>query len=129
MRPSLTIVVAAPGDLVWEELVDLSAWPSWGPTVRSARLADGQLRLHAGATGWVTTAVGLRLPFAVERWHADGPRRVWSWRVAGVRATEHVVTDLGPSRCEVGMSVPWWGPAYLGVIALALSRIRRRFEG
>jgi hypothetical protein len=45
-----------------------------------------------------------------------------------VHATEHSVTATGPSRCRVEMSVPWWAPAYLGVVAVALRRIRRRAE-
>src|SRR5690242_20393506 len=110
----MCIDVAAPGELVWEELVDLSCWPSWGPTVRSARLDEGSTRLRPGATGSVDTAVGLRLPFEVAEWCDDAPRRSWSWRVAGVHATEHAVVDTGPSRCRVQMSVPWWASAYLG---------------
>lgn len=128
VRPALSIVVAAPAERAWEEIVDLSAWPSWGPTVRSARLDDGGLQLNARATGWVSTAGGLQLPFQVDGWCEDGPRRSWSWRVAGVHATEHTVTALSSATCRVHMSVPWWAPAYLGVIALALTRIRRRVE-
>jgi hypothetical protein len=48
--------------------------------------------------------------------------------VAGVPATEHAVTAIGPSRCRVEMSVPLWAPAYLGVVRVALARIRRRVE-
>ena len=113
---------------MWDELVDLSCWPRWGPTVRSARLDDGTGRLHAGATGSVQTALGLRLPFRVDTWRDDGPRRTWSWRVAGVPATDHTVIAKGPSRCRVEMSVPWWASAYLGVVAVALRRIRSRAE-
>jgi hypothetical protein len=51
------------------------------------------------------------------------------WRVAGVSATEHSVISRGPSRCRVEMSVPWWAVSYLGVVRLALTRIRRRAEG
>jgi Polyketide cyclase / dehydrase and lipid transport len=128
MRPSLGIDIAAPSERAWRELVDLGRWPEWGPTVRSARLDDGSARLHAGATGAVQTVLGLWLPFRVEDWHDVGPRSSWSWRVAGVRATEHSVTATGPTRCRVEMSVPWWASAYLGVVALALRRIRRRAE-
>jgi hypothetical protein len=128
VRPTLTVDVDAPGDLAWAELIDLSCWPSWGPTVRSARLDEDGPRLHPGATGWVETALGLRLPFEVDGWRADAPRRSWSWRVAGVHATEHSVVDTSPSSCRVEMSVPWWAAAYLGVVGLALLRIRRRVE-
>jgi hypothetical protein len=128
MRPSLGIDVAAPQRFAWDELVELSCWPHWGPTVRSARLDDGSGRLYAGATGSVQTSLGLWLPFRVDDWCELGPRHRWSWRVAGVPATEHSVTSTGPLRCRVEMSVPWWAPAYLSVIALALARVRRRAE-
>src|SRR6478609_11763531 len=95
MRPTLGIDVAAPADRVWHELVELSCWPRWGPTVRSARLDDGTGRLYAGASGSVQTAVGVSLPFEVDGWCGDGPRRSWSWRVGGVHATDHSVTATG----------------------------------
>ena len=120
--------VAAPAELAWAELVELDSWPRWGPTVRSARLDDGTRRLTAGATGSVQTSVGLWLPFRVDEWTDEEPRRSWSWSVAGVPATEHSVTGTGPFRCRVEMSVPWWAPAYLGVVAVALRRIRERAE-
>ena len=128
MRPGLGVDVAAPADLAWEELVDPTRWPHWGPTVRAARL-DGPLgRLRAGATGAVQTPVGLWLPFEVDVWDDVGPRRTWSWRVAGVPATAHSVVTTSPSTCRVEMSAPWWGTPYLGVIGLALVRIRSRVE-
>jgi hypothetical protein len=129
MRPRLGIEVAASSDRAWRELIDLGCWPRWGPTVRSARLDDGSERLSAGASGSVQTALGLRLPFRVESWRDDGALRSWSWRVAGVPATDHSVISRGPSRCRVEMSVPWWAVPYLGVVRVALTRIRRQAEG
>lgn len=128
MRPALSIAVAAPLDAVWHELTDLTAWPSWAPTVRSAELDGGGTRLRANATGWVTTAVGVRLPFTVDGWREDAETRWWSWRVAGVHATEHAVEATGAGTCRLRMSVPWWAPAYLAVVAPALMSIRRRAE-
>ncbi|WP_028645046.1 SRPBCC family protein [Nocardioides sp. URHA0020] len=128
MGPTLGIDVAAPAELAWQELVELGRWPHWGPSVRAARLDDGGALLSAGATGAVQTAVGLWLPFEIEEWHESASRRSWSWRVAGVRATDHRVLTTGPSTCRVEMSVPWWAPAYLGVVGLALPRIGRRAE-
>ncbi|NPC97816.1 SRPBCC family protein [Nocardioides sp. zg-DK7169] len=125
MRPRLGIDVDAPGERAWEQLVDVRCWPRWGPTVRDARLDDGTYLLSAGATGSVQTAPGVWLPFRVERWREDESVRSWSWRVAGVPATEHTVIARGPSRCRVEMGVPWWGPPYLVVVAVALRRIRR----
>ena len=128
MRPTLGIDVEAPGKLAWQELIELSNWPHWGPTVRAARLDDGTRRVFAGATGSVQTPLGVWLPFRIDEWHDAGPRMSWSWRVAGVHATEHSVSELGVSRCRVEMNVPWLAPAYLGVVGLALTRIRRRVE-
>ena len=125
MRPRLGIDVDAPAERAWEQLVDLRCWPRWGLTVRGARLDDGSEVLSAGATGAVQTALGVWLRFRVEHWREDDAVRSWSWRVAGVRATEHAVLARGPARCRVEMSVPWWGAAYLGVVAVALGRIRR----
>jgi hypothetical protein len=129
MAPALGIDVAAPRERVWQELVDLDRWPRWGPTVRAARLDDGGRELHAGATGAVLTPVGLWLPFTVEQWSQDGGRWTWSWRVAGVPATTHSVAAAGPGRSRLEMTVPWWAPAYLGVVRVALTRIRRDVEG
>lgn len=128
MRPHLGIDVAAPAELAWAELIGLDHWPAWGPTVKGARLDDGSRVLSAGAIGEVQTAVGVWLPFRVERWHDEGPVRSWSWRVAGVPATDHSVADRGPGRCRVEMSVPWVATGYLGVVGVALARIRRRAE-
>lgn len=128
MRPSLGIDVAAPGELAWRELTELVNWPHWGPTVRAARLDDGGGSVSDGATGSVQTPVGVWLPFRVDHCHDAGPRRSWEWRVAGVPATAHHVIDRGPTLCRVEMSVPWFAPAYLAVVATALERIRRRVE-
>jgi hypothetical protein len=128
MRPTLGIDISAPSELAWLELIELHNWPQWGPTVRAARLDNGDARLSADARGAVQTAFGLRLPFQVEEWHDTGSRRSWSWRVAGVPATTHSVIEQGVSRCRVEMSVPWLATGYLAVVGLALSRIRRRVE-
>lgn len=128
MRPRLGIDIAAPDDLAWEELIELDNWPGWGPTVSGARLDDGSDRVRAGSTGAVQTPVGLWLPFTVDQWHDGGSHRTWGWRVGGVPATVHSVIGRGEDRCRVEMTVPWFAPAYLSVVALALSRIRRRVE-
>ena len=120
---------AAPLDAAWAELVELDAWPHWGPTVREAVLDDGARTLTAGATGRVRTVAGPWLPFTVTEWDVDDVRRTWAWRVAGVPATTHTVTATGPGTCRVEMGVPTWAPAYLTVIALALPKVRRGAEG
>ena len=128
MRPTLGIDIAAPAELAWLEIIEVRNWPHWGPTVRAARLEDGAGSLSAGAEGAVQTPVGLWLPFRVVDWVDAGPRRSWSWRVAGVPATTHSVVSRGTSRCRVEMSVPLLAAGYLTVVALALARIQRRVE-
>lgn len=120
--------VEGPRELVWQELVDLDRWPQWGPTVRAARLDDGGRKLHEGATGAVQTPVGLWLPFVIEDWRQEDTWS-WSWRVAGIPATTHSVTAVDADHSRLEMGVPWWAPAYLGVIRVALARIRREVEG
>lgn len=110
--------VAAPPDVVWGLLVDLAAWPVWGPTVRRAEL-DAALGL--GSRGRVWTPVGVPLPFVVT---AFEPGRRWSWRVAGVPATTHAVSPDGRGT-RVSMGAPIWAPAYLPVLTTALRRIER----
>ncbi|BBY80953.1 MULTISPECIES: SRPBCC family protein [Mycolicibacterium] len=111
--------IPAPADTVWQILVDLDAWPRWGPTVSGAAL-DGP-GFELGATGRVWTPVGVPLPFTIS--DLD-PGRMWGWRVAGVPATRHGV-EPGDQRCRAWMSAPLWAPAYLPVLAEALRRIER----
>lgn len=119
-RLEVSLQVDAPASAARDVLVDLDRWPDWGPSVRGAELHDGGRRLRAAAHGTVTTAVGLSVPFRVNRWVA-GER--WAWNVAGLPATSHVVRSLGPDRCEVAFGVPWFAAPYLVVCRVALTRI------
>ncbi len=111
--------VDAPAPVVWNLLVDLTAWPSWGPSVRRAVLHDGATTVSLGAQGTVWTAAGVPLSFTITDYV---PGRRWGWTVAGVPATGHEVrpTDEG---CLASFDVPWWAAAYLPVCAVALARI------
>ena len=109
--------IDAPAEAVWELLTNLDRWPEWGPTVRHAELAGNHF--EAGATGVVTTVLGLRLPFEVTS--RDGMR--WAWKVAGVPATDHMVQALAPDRCRAGFGVPWPAALYLAVCRVALRRL------
>lgn len=115
----VTEEIAAPASTVWQLLVDTEAWPGWGPSVRDATIDGGTLR--PGATGRVTTAVGVTLPFRITDVEEG---RFWSWRVLGIPATDHRVRSLGPGRCEAGFGVPWPAAPYLAVCRLALHRLR-----
>ena len=80
-------VIAAAPEAVWALLVDLEAWPRWGPTIARAKLShSGALAL--GSTGTVSTVFGVALPFTVTEFE---PGRCWAWQVAGVPATRHEV--------------------------------------
>jgi hypothetical protein len=59
--------------------------------------------------------------FEITDWQAG---RRWSWRVAGLPATGHVVAAVGPSRCRVTFTVPAWAPFYVPVCRAALRRLR-----
>jgi uncharacterized protein YndB with AHSA1/START domain len=119
-------VIPAPVGPVWRLLVDLEAWPRWGPSVRRAELHGGATELGLGARGTVWTAVGVALPFRIVEFE---PLQRWSWTVAGVRATGHHVAASGTGACRVRFTVPWWAPGYLPVCAVALSRIERLAHG
>ena len=117
IEPMVDRWIAAPPETVWRILVDLRFWPQWGPTVSGAEI-DGDV-LSLGTTGRVWTPVGVPLPFTITEFE---PGVRWVWRVAGVEATKHGV-DADGDGCRVWMSAPWWAPAYLPVLAIALRRI------
>lgn len=111
--------IAATPEAVWRLLIDLDAWPRWGPSVRRAALRGGATELGPGARGTVWTAGGLALPFVVT---AFDPGRHWGWSVAGVPATGHRVVGI-PGGCRASFDVPCWAAPYLAVCAVALARV------
>jgi uncharacterized protein YndB with AHSA1/START domain len=125
-RTAVTREIDAPASVVWDVVVDLDQWPSWGPSVRSAQLDGGGRRLSEGATGSVTTPVGVSVPFVVTEW-ADAER--WTWDVAGLPATTHVVRSTGRESCRLTFAVPWFAAPYLAVCRVALGRIARIVGG
>jgi uncharacterized protein YndB with AHSA1/START domain len=118
-------VIAAPPAAVWDLLVDLHAWPEWGPTIRGARLDEPQTELALHATGTVQTSLIVSVPFVITEFD---PGRHWAWKVAGVPATRHWV-DPAADGARVGMAVPWWATPYLTVCAVALRRIEEMLSG
>ncbi|NNE95428.1 MAG: SRPBCC family protein [Acidimicrobiales bacterium] len=109
--------IGAPAETVWGLLTEVESWPEWGPTVAGAEL-DGDM-FELGATGTVATVLGVNLPFEVVEFEEGAS---WTWKVAGLPATEHLVVPDGDS-CRAGFGVPWAAIAYLGVCHLALRRI------
>ena len=77
-----------------------------------------------GLRGHVTTAVGVRLPFEVTE---VVPGQRWSWRVAGVPATDHRVEVVG-GRTVATIGIPTWAPFYTPVCRIGLRRIAERAE-
>jgi uncharacterized protein YndB with AHSA1/START domain len=116
---TVTRHIDAPAEAVWKLLVDTDAWRQWGPTVAGGAVDGDELTL--GATGRVRTPIGIELPFTITEFV---PGRRWAWAVAGVPATAHAVEPDGAG-CRASMSAPWWAPAYLPVLAIALARIDR----
>jgi hypothetical protein len=112
-------LIATPSSAAWKVLVDLDAWPQWGPTVSGARLDPPHTELALGATGTVNTSLGLAVPFVVTEFEPD---RHWAWKVAGIQATHHWVQSVG-RHARVSIGVPWWAPGYLAVCSIALRRI------
>ena len=110
--------IGAAAPVVWQVFCDLERWPQWGPSVRSAQLNGPTLSL--GATGTVTTAVGVDLGFTITEFE-DGS--AWAWRVAGLPATAHSVEPLGAGRCRAGFGVPFVAAPYLAICRVALRRI------
>ena len=113
--------IPAPPDAVWDVLVDIAAWPIWGPSVRNVSLRDGATELGLGVRGDVWTAVGVRMGFVITEFD---PGHRWSWSVAGVPAAGHQVS-VTRAGCRVRFEAPWWATGYLPVCAVALRRIEK----
>ncbi|MFN0090066.1 MAG: SRPBCC family protein [Acidimicrobiales bacterium] len=116
--------IAAPVEVVWALLVDVNRWPEWGPSVRRAELSTPHLQL--GSRGRVTTVLGVTAPFVITRFE---PGKSWSWAVAGVRATDHRVDDIGNGRSRAAFGVPLVALPYLAICRVALRRVSALAEG
>ncbi|WP_308192198.1 SRPBCC family protein [Mycobacterium sp. MYCO198283] len=119
--PTVTRVIAAAPKTVWDILVDLEAWPVWGPTIRRAELnpPGAPATLKLGSTGRVWPPIGPGVPFRVTEFD-DG--HLWAWRVAGIPATKHFVEPHADG-CVAGFAAPLPAAPYLSVCAVALQRI------
>lgn len=117
--------IAAPPEAAWNLLVDLDAWPRWGPSISGAELDPPHTELGAGVRGVVQTSLLVKAPFVVTDFE---PGSFWAWKVAGISATSHRV-DATKDGVRVTFGVPTWAPAYLAVCALALYRIEKLLLG
>lgn len=115
--------IDAPASDVWALLSNPEHWPSWGPSLRSVQMDREQL--EHGATGKVTTVVGVQLPFEITHYE-EGTR--WAWKVAGIDATDHSVEALGTGQCRAGFGVPWLAAPYQLICQIALQRIKTMAE-
>ncbi len=117
--------IDASPEAAWSLITHVADWPRWGSGIRSAILDDGGAQIGPGATGSVTTILGVRLPFTVIEF-VDGVS--WRWKVAGVPATGHGVRASGSARCEVWFDVPAVAAPYAAVCRLALRNIAEILE-
>jgi uncharacterized protein YndB with AHSA1/START domain len=118
-----SVEIDAPAPVVWDLLTDLGCWPAWGPSIR--RVASTADRVAPGVTGRLQTVVGIWVPFEISRVEEG---HSWSWTVAGVPATGHFLSALGPDRCRVRFTVAWVLAPYLVVMRVALGRLKRMAE-
>lgn len=114
-----SLEVQAPAEIVWDHLTRYDQWPEWGVSIRSVD-ASGE-RVEPEATGYVTTVVGVRLPFVITDVE---PGASWSWNVAGLPATGHEVAAIDSQRCTVRFTVPWLFAPYLVVLKASLRTLR-----
>ncbi|MCU1370051.1 MAG: hypothetical protein JWO77_1245 [Ilumatobacteraceae bacterium] len=112
--------IDAPAGVVWDILVDVDAWPRWGPSIRSASVEGGALA--AGATGRIQTTPGVSLHFEITRFE---PGTRWAWKVGGIAATDHRVDPVGTDRSRLGFGIGWPAAPYLAVCRVAIGRIER----
>lgn len=117
LRVSLRI--PSPPELAWDHISLFDHWPSWGVTITAVEPPSGRVR--PGIEGRVKTIAGTWLPFRITDVR-DGA--FWTWRVAGVAATGHLV-EPDAEGCRVTFTAPWWAPFYLPVLSRALRTLSR----
>jgi hypothetical protein len=103
---------------IWELLTDTTAWPQWGPSVKTVECRDRFIR--QGTKGRVKTAAGFWLPFIINGYEEG---RFWSWKVAGIPATGHRVEPQEDGNCQLTFEVPLLTAPYAYICKIALERI------
>jgi uncharacterized membrane protein len=103
----VSISIAAPREVVWRSLADVTAWPDWLPTVDSVRALDAT-HLVLGAR-FVVKQPKLQLATWVVT-VLDPPRRfVWAARSPGLRMTAEHVVDGSASGAIVSLRFSFGG--------------------
>ena len=95
----------------------------WGTSIR--RVESAADCVAPGVVGRVQTILGFWVPFEISDVVANDS---WHWRVAGVSATGHFVSAIGPDRCRVQFTVAWALAPYLVVMRMSLGRLKRMAE-
>ena len=119
----VSIEIDSPANEVWRLLAGFKYWPRWGPTVSAVE--SEAAAVGPGVTGRVKTIAGPWLPFEITEVE---PGHSWQWKVAGIPATGHRVTDLGDQRSWVEFTVPIVLAPYSLVLRAALKRLKRLAE-
>ena len=114
----VTATINAPATVAWRLLTDTHAWPQWGPSVRTVEAPTRCIT--AGMRGRVQTTFGLWLPFEITDWE-EGSH--WSWTVAGIPATGHIVIPDGTRHLPSHVHDSAWAPFYVPVCRVALRRL------
>jgi len=115
--------IAAPVSTVWDLLTEFDHWPVWGTSIR--RVESAADCVAPGVVGRVQTIFGFWVPFEISDVVTNDS---WHWRVAGVSATGHFVSAIGPDRCRVQFTVAWALAPYLVVMRMSLGRLKRMAE-
>ena len=99
-------------------------WPRWGPTV--ADVESDAVAVGPGVTGRVKPILGPWLPFEITD---VAPGRSWHWKVAGIPATGHFLSELEDGRAQVEFTVPLVLAPYVLVLRSGLKRLKGLAEG
>lgn len=121
---SASIEIDAPPADVWKLVSGFEHWPKWGPTVR--KVESEAAGVGPGVTGRVKTIAGPWLPFEITD---VVPGRSWHWKVSGIPATGHYLSELEDGKTLVEFTVPFAVAPYVLVLRMGLKRLKALAEG
>lgn len=118
------IVVQAPSSNVWAILSDVTAWPSWTPTVTRVHPL-GNPRLETGAKFEVRQPGVPKASFTVDH-YVEGRSFRWTSQTLGIKSVaDHVITDDGLNRSKVTLTFEMEGRAAVIAWLLSGGKVRR----